>query len=304
MDLDLNASTGESNENAENNNVSEVNEVNKLSDLIFMKSEYEGIENMVNPDTFYSLLGKPKTDVFQKDRTVFLVSRMHYNFAELIRQHLIKVKRVNINRALISLGLISKVQKRHMLNSAVQHYISLYKNSRLVDNQRRFEESLHRLEVSPISKDYVINEILPEYGQNKYGQQLLTRITESWELLPPIDYHPNRFIIPSHLFNMCASILKHPLSDAMYHLKKQKITMEDNTSMRVDVYVSKRISIISRAYGGIHCPEIPPNQLLRGHFVAGIYILAYWIVNEKLNSVEYCLHKMINLIDKFVANNS
>ncbi len=256
---------------------------------------FEGIENKIPPEMFYNLLSIFKNDKFGNQRTTFTVSAYHYSLMEIIRNgDLVRARESDMIRALVGTGTLASARQKGICGRQVKAVISNCKYHRTENNMRKFEISLSKLDLNDERTKKFLKEIVIRYGNNPYGKEIWNRIWNSWDT-PKVQFAPGEIVVSGYLKNQCRNITKKPLQRKMYELKSE------NSNKQLKVNMSERFYIIGFEYAKSFCEKKLFSAYLRGFFVTGLFILAKWILKNKISREEYDFFKLIHCIDSFAA---
>jgi len=268
---------------------------------IVTQDEYAGILSKAKPDTFYSLLGLPKSDKFKNHKTAFTISSLHYSMMEKIRMNLIRTKQADMVRALVGTGMIAMARYKNIASDQIEAAIKIHKDCRYSDKMVKFKESFYRLDLNDDHAKLFIRDLVLEFGNNKFGREMWGKIHDAWSSPEP-KFEKNKAVaIPDWLINECRSQTKEPLSDKMFELSKVRRSSEDLKNMVVGLTISDRFMIISHNYGKYFANSKLTSQLLRGYYVCGLFLLKRWVCERRMSKKEYDFYKIIDALDNYAA---
>ncbi len=265
-----------------------------MTDVFETTGEFTGIENKVRPEVFYGLLSLLKGDKFGNQRASFTVSNYHYSLMEHMRNKIIRARESDMIRALVGTGTLASARQKGICGRQVKAVISNCKYHRIENNMRKFEISLSKLDLNDERTKKFLKEIVIRYGNNPYGKEIWNRIWNSWDT-PKVQFAPGEIVVSGYLISQCRNITKKPLQRKMYELKS------DTTNKQLKVNMSERFYIIGFEYAKSFCEKKLFSAYLRGFFVTGLFILAKWILKNKISREEYDFFKLIHCIDSFAA---
>lgn len=259
--------------------------------------EYRGIVKHVTPAQFYMFSGLTN-DKFENDESTIAISIMHESLFSRLRSDLFKMKRSDMIRATVSIGIIAHAKHQNIMGKTIKPLIQREKREREIYMSKRFQKSLDRLEPKKIISREALTEAVSRHGKNKWGDAIWKKMHNSWEM-PALVFEDSEIIVSGVLLKQCRQMVKDPLTASMYKLSEKRGSKDvDAQNVRLCVTISNRFLIIAREYMRMFLQDKLKGQAFRGFFVTGLYILAKWVVADKMCKGEYDFGKLIDAVDK------
>ncbi len=263
----------------------------------YQSSEYTGIEKKVKAEMFYDFLHLRRGDTFENDESTVLISIAHYTLMQKMRTHIMKIKKSDMVRGLVGLGIIAHAKQRNIAADSVNALITINRYERKVEMNKRFDKSMSRLKFDDEKTKKALKYIIKRHGNNKYGEKLWVKLFNPWDM-PKIDFEESEIHIPNNVIETCKTMTKKHLKDDMFALKKEHQMNADAKNMPLCLTISNRFLVIQDEYTKLFMPDKMRGQMLRGFLVTGLHILAKWVIAGKVSKLEYDFGKLIGAMDK------
>ncbi len=258
---------------------------------------YIGIEAQIEPEIFYNLLSLFKGDKFKSQNASFTISAYHYSLMEVLRNRgIVRAREADMIRAIVGIGILSKAKLsdysryRDLIEAILVHC----KNHRKIENKKRFDLSLNRLNLEDKKTINYLKLLVESYGNNEYGREIWGRIYRSWDI-PKLKFKERDLCILDSIRKKCFKLTQSPLTSAMYRLKR------DSNNKALKARLSERFHIILHKYENEFLEHQSKSEIIRGCFIAGLFCLSKWVLRRRICKIEYDFFKIIDGIDSYAA---
>lgn len=258
---------------------------------------YQGIEKKVKPEMFYDFLHLRRGDTFENDESTVLISIAHYTLMQKMRTQIMKVKKSDMVRGLVGLGIIAHAKQRNISSDTVNALVTINRSERKAEMNKRFDKSMSRLKFDDEKTKKALKYIIKRHGDNQYGKKLWVKLFNPWSM-PEIDFEESDINVPNNVLETCKTMTKKNLKDDMFALKKEHRMNADAKNMPLCLTISNRFLVIQDEYTKLFMPDKMRGQMLRGFLVTGLHILAKWVIAGKVSKLEYDFGKLIGAMDK------
>lgn len=271
--------------------------VDEKVNITYQTNEYIGMEKKVKPEMFYDFLHLRRGDTFENDESTVLVSIAHYTLMQKMRTQIMKVKKADMVRGLVGLGIIAHAKQRNVSGDTVNALVTINRSERKAEMNKRFDKSMSRLKFDDEKTKKALKYIIKRHGDNKYGEKLWVKLFSPWNM-PEIPFEESTINIPGNVIETCKSMTKRPLDDDMFALRKEHKMNVDARNMPLCLTISNRFLVVQVEYTKLFMPDKMRGQMLRGFLVTGLHILAKWVIAGKISKLEYDFGKLIGAMDK------
>ncbi len=270
------------------------------SKVVFQTEHYKGLHKKVDIDKFFIYAGLTK-DKFDNHKSGLRISIAHHTLAQNIRTSIMKVNTAGMVRGLVSIGAIALAKNKNVLWKTVSALENFSDEQRVKKKNKRFKETLSRVnpEIPGIKEN--LRTAIEDYGDNEYGLAIWTKVHDIWAMTKPNYNEDVKLVVPSSILDRCRNMCRKPLDDKMFALSQVKKNDVDAQNVIENVNISNRFMIILHEYKKLHLQDKTDGQILRGCYVAGLYILSKWILADKIAKGEYMFNKLIDAVDKITS---
>ena len=238
-------------------------------------SIYDGIENLVKPELLFDLMGW-SDNKFGQDKIKYTISCSHNAISEKLLP-VIGTSMYALSKGLISLGEIALAKTYGLCDGQVKYVEANCAGSRTEHNVKLLYKALQGIEHVKHSPNAIsaLKQLVSKYRGNKYIDSLPIILEEGTTSIPQ-----KKLIILDGIKTPCVNIATSCLDDRMFKLKRNKINCSRFTR------ISSTIALINQEFSKEIRPKDTPAECYRGAYVAGLYILAKWICENKLAGVD------------------
>ncbi|MCP4254562.1 MAG: hypothetical protein GY775_14390 [Candidatus Scalindua sp.] len=238
-------------------------------------SIYNGIENLIEPELLFDLIAW-SDNKFGQEKIKYTISFSHNAISEKLLP-VFGSSMYALSKGLISLGEIALAKTYGLCDGQVKYVEANCAGSRTGHNVELLNKALrgieHVMHSSKAKSD--LNQLYSKYRGNKYI-----------DLLPTISntgttkIQQQKLVLLDEIKTPCVNITTNCLDDRMFLLKRDKMNVPGNTR------ISSTIALINQVFRKEVRPKDTPPECYRGAYVAGLYILAKWICENKLVGVD------------------
>lgn len=265
--------------------------------ISYQSNEYNNIEKKVRPEMFYDFLHLRRGDCFENDESTVLISIAHYTLMQKLRSQIMKVKKSDMVRGLVSLGTVAHARQCNIATDTVNALISFNRSERKAEMNSRFDKSFKRLNFDDERTKKSLKYMVKRHGNNKYGEKLWDKLFSTWDV-PKVNFEELEINIPNSVIETCEKMTNKHLTDDIFTLTKERGFTADVKNMPLCLTISNRFLVIQDEYTKLFMPDKMRGQILRGFLVTGLHILAKWVVARKVSRLEYDYGKLIGTMDK------
>ena len=263
-------------------------------------NKYVNIEDKLKPTTFYQLCGLLKGDAFKNKASRFGVSQFHgVSIEVLMDSGFIECKKGELVRGLVTTGLLSLRIQGGVNTRGTENTLRKVESlsNRTSSNKDYLESLLNVLKVGEYQKSRTfLRKLVSMYGNNAYGTQILSHITESTRKPEkPIEFKKIKNPLTKSGIERFETISSERLTDKMYVVEDRK----DETMYSLDINMSQRFWSLLSEYKRSHFPSGTRAQLLRACTVTGLYCLSKWLRKSRICKDETNFYALCEAIDKY-----